>query len=123
MRMFELKNRPNMRKKLKSRQRMSPANHITEAAQPISRGIIRNVTEKAKKLHVYICTTVSITLTFQGYKNLNFVPIKSAMAKCISNRFTLDLVFRYLRISIIKTVQFATELTRNKVLYPTIETT
>ena len=44
MRMLPERKRPKILKKAKTRQRTSPAVHITVAAHPISSGIIRNVT-------------------------------------------------------------------------------
>jgi hypothetical protein len=44
MRMFPERKRPKIRKNEKIRQRASPAVHITVAAHPISKGIIRKVT-------------------------------------------------------------------------------
>jgi hypothetical protein len=41
---FAERNSPKILKKLKILQKTSPAVHITVAAQPISRGIIRKVT-------------------------------------------------------------------------------
>ena len=48
MRMFPERKRPKILKKAQTLQRTSPAVHITVAAQPISTGIIRNVTCRRK---------------------------------------------------------------------------
>lgn len=46
MRIFPDRKRPKILKKEKIRHKVSPAVHMTVAAQPISSGIIRNVTCK-----------------------------------------------------------------------------
>ncbi len=63
MRIFPERKSPNILKKDMTLQSTSPAVHMTVAFHPISRGIMRNVTSR------------------------------SAMARLISSRFTLDLFF------------------------------